>query len=110
VSASTFDAAQRNLIDTLLQTWIRSLDPDLAVKELEEIRAAGLENLTFEWRGSKDPTRRHYWAVRGPNVVIEFDQLPNAGSETVNHIHSVWSNPQRDYGVDLLQRHYEQNH
>ncbi len=110
VSASTFDAAQRNLIDTLLETWIRSLDPHLAVKELEEIRAAGLENLTFEWRGSKDPTRRHYWAVRGPNVVIEFDQLPNAGSETVNHIHSVWSNPQRDYGVDLLQRHYEQNH
>lgn len=110
VSATTFDAAQLSLLETLLETWIRSLHPELAVTELDEIRDAGLENLNFEWRGSKDPTRRHYWAVRGPNVVIEFDQLPNRGSETVNHIHSVWSNPQRDYGIDLLQRHYEQSH
>ena len=110
VSAALFDDAQLALVETLLETWARSLRADLAITELAEIRNSGLEQLTFEWRGSLDPTLRHYWALRGPNVVIEFDALPNAGSEKVNHLHSVWSNPERDYGVDLLQRHYQEDH
>lgn len=110
VSAALFDDAQLSLLENLLVTWARSLRPELANAEMAEIRANGLKKLTFEWRGSLDPTLRHYWAVRGANVVIEFDALPNAGSEKVNHLHSVWSNPERDYGVDLLQRHYQENH
>jgi hypothetical protein len=35
-------------------------------------------------------------------VLIEYDNTQNGA----NHIHSVWRDPQDDFGVDLLRQHY----
>jgi hypothetical protein len=39
-------------------------------------------------------------------VLIEFDDTQN----DANHIHSVWRDPARDFGADLLRVHYEHGH
>jgi Protein of unknown function (DUF3500) len=41
--------------------------------------------------------------LHGPTLVIEYDNTQNQA----NHIHSVWHDPSRDFGADLLRRHYE---
>jgi len=36
-------------------------------------------------------------------LLIEYDNTQN----DANHIHSVWHDPRRDFGLDLLRAHYE---
>jgi hypothetical protein len=45
-------------------------------------------------------------------VLIEFDNnhAPGRKDGPVNHIHSVFRDPQNDYGEDLLKRHLEESH
>lgn len=54
-------------------------------------------------RHRPEPRRPHYWRLPGPNLLIEYDNTQN----DANHIHSVWHHPGRDFGADLLRRHYE---
>jgi hypothetical protein len=44
--------------------------------------------------------------VHGPTLLIEYDNTQN----NANHIHSVWHDPKRDFGLDLLRAHYEHGH
>ncbi len=48
----------------------------------------------------------HYYRIHGPTVLIELDNTQN----DANHIHSVWHDPARDFGADLLGAHYEHGH
>ena len=43
------------------------------------------------------------YRLHGPSLVIEYDNAQN----DANHIHSVWHNPTREVGGDLLRRHYD---
>ena len=44
-------------------------------------------------------------------MLIEFDNSypPGRSGGPVNHIHTVWRDAERDYGEDLLHRHYEES-
>jgi hypothetical protein len=70
------------------------------------IVAAGLGEITFAWAGSDAPGRGHYYAVRGPTFVIEYDNTQNGA----NHIHSVWRDLERDWGGDVLGDHLAAAH
>ena len=54
--------------------------------------------MTFAWAGSDAPGRGHYYAVRGPTFVIEYDNTQNGA----NHIHAVWRDLESDWGEDVL--------
>jgi hypothetical protein len=30
--------------------------------------------------------------------------------DDANHVHTVWRDPARDFGADLLRQHYERDH
>ena len=62
---------------------------------------AGLAPITFAWAGSDEPGRGHYYAVRGPEFLIEYDNTQN----DANHIHAVWRDLERDWGADALAAH-----
>jgi hypothetical protein len=79
---------------------------ELAEQELRRMREAGLERVHFAWAGPLEPGRAHYYRVHGPTLLIEYDNTQN----NANHIHSVWHDPKRDFGLDLLRAHYEQGH
>ena len=74
------------------------------------IEAAGLGNLHFSWSGT-EAGKPYYYRIHGPTVLIEFDNnyAPGRSDGPVNHIHTVWRDSERDYGEDLLRRHYEES-
>ena len=69
-------------------------------------RSAGLPPVTFAWAGPDTPGRGHYYAIRGPAFLIEYDNTQDGG----NHIHSVWRDLTNDWGEDRLAAHYREAH
>jgi hypothetical protein len=79
---------------------------ELAEQELGRMRAAGPTLIHFAWAGPVEPGKPHYYRLHGPTLLIEHDNTQN----DANHIHSVWHDPRRDFGLDLLRAHYEHGH
>ena len=85
----------------IIEEFIGTMRP--AEAERARIREAGIEHIHFAWAGSLEPRQPHYYRLHGPTLLIEYDNTQNEA----NHIHSVWHDPGRDFGADLLRRHYE---
>ncbi len=100
------EVAQREGLERLIRHYLDRADPEIAVAEWDRIRAADLASVTFAWAGSDRPGRGHYYAIRGPSLLIEYDNTQNGA----NHIHSVWRDPTNDWGEDLLAAHYRSSH
>ena len=96
------ETAQRDGLERLVRHYLDRSDADVAEAAWSRIRAAGLASLTFAWAGSDVPRRGHYYAIRGPSVLIEYDNTQNGA----NHIHAVWRDLANDWGEDLLAAHY----
>ncbi|MGH7415637.1 MAG: DUF3500 domain-containing protein, partial [Candidatus Rokuibacteriota bacterium] len=94
---------QRSLAARLIEEYARNMRSELAEQEISRMREAGLERIHFAWAGPLDPGRAHYYRLHGPTLLIEYDNTQN----NANHIHSVWHDPRRDFGLDLLRAHYQ---
>jgi len=70
------------------------------------IEQAGLDALTFAWAGPEERGQGHYYAVKGPTFLIEYDNTQN----NANHIHSVWRDFAHDWDADVLADHYAHAH
>ena len=97
---------QRALAIQLVEEYARTMRREVAEDELRRLREAGIEHVHFAWAGPLAPGEAHYYRLHGPTLVIEFDNTQN----DANHIHSVWRDPQNDFGADLLRAHYEHGH
>jgi hypothetical protein len=106
ISWDQLEAAQRDGLERLVRHYIDRSAEDVAAADWERIRAAGLAPLTFAWAGSDAPGQGHYYAIRGPSLLIEYDNTQDAA----NHIHSVRRDLTNDWGEDLLAAHYRESH
>jgi len=97
---------QRTLAAKLIEEYAGNMRSELAEQELRRMREAGLERVHFAWAGPLDAGRAHYYRLHGPTLLIEYDNTQN----NANHIHSVWHDPKRDFGLDLLRAHYQHGH
>ena len=97
---------QRGTVLKLVESYIGNMQPAVATRELRALREAGLDRLHFAWAGSTTPDAAHYYRLHGPSAIIEYDNT-QAGA---NHAHSVWHNPNNNFGADLLRRHHERDH
>ncbi|HUP34347.1 MAG TPA: DUF3500 domain-containing protein [Candidatus Limnocylindria bacterium] len=97
---------QRSLAATLIEEYARNMRSELAEQELRRMREAGVERVHFAWAGPLEAGRAHYYRLHGPTLLIEYDNTQN----NANHIHSVWHDPRRDFGLDLLGAHYRHGH
>ena len=79
---------------------------ELAAHEQARLEAIAPEELGFAWAGGTDRGDKHYYRVQGPGLLVEYDNTQNDG----NHIHTVWRDPDRDFGRDLLAEHYAVAH
>jgi hypothetical protein len=68
--------------------------------------ADGLGDVSFAWAGPEEPGQGHYYAVRGPRFLIEYDNTQNGA----NHIHAVWRDLDNDWGEDVLAAHLASAH
>jgi hypothetical protein len=106
VRYAELDATSREALARLVQHYLERARPEVAATEWDRIRSAGLDDVTFAWAGPDEPGRGHYYAVRGPGFLVEYDNTQDGA----NHIHAVWRDLTNDWGDDLLARHYALEH
>jgi len=100
------DAPHRSLAERLIDEFLGNLRTELAEAQRARVRDAGLETVHFAWAGPLEPGRAHYFRLHGPRLLIEHDNTQN----DANHVHSVWRDPARDFGLDVLAEHYKSGH
>lgn len=97
---------QSELLMRLLGVYANRLRGEMAEAELTKARQAGPDQIYFAWAGGSEEGQPHYYRIQGPTFVVEYDNVQN----NANHIHSVWRNFKNDFGIDLLQEHYQSKH
>ena len=102
--ASEMNDSQSHALMHLIEEYLNNANADVADAEMQRIHEAGLENLHLAWAGSTQRGEGHYYRIHGPTVLIEYDNVQGGA----NHVHSVWRDPENDFGDDLLRRHYEE--
>lgn len=103
---SALNEEQRQALWQLVELYAERLRGEHAAVELQRIRDAGQQHLTFAWMGSAEPGEGHYYRVVGSTFAIEYDCTQNGA----NHVHTVWRDYARDFGGDPLREHLKHAH
>jgi hypothetical protein len=106
IAYASLSGSQRGHLVGLVRHYIERTADELSAPAWARVERAGLDGLTFAWAGPEQPGQGHYYAVRGPTFLIEYDNTQNHA----NHIHSVWRDLADDWGADLLADHYARAH
>ncbi|KQT94342.1 hypothetical protein ASG49_05495 [Marmoricola sp. Leaf446] len=104
VAGHLLDRSQRELLHALLGTYFDRV-PE-GVSPLPSYDAAALDDVHFAWAGPTEPGEPHYYRLQGPRLLVEWDNTQRGA----NHAHSVWRDPEADFGLDVLARHRAQHH
>ncbi len=99
-------APQQGGLEGLIRHYLGRSRDEVAAADWQRIEDAGLAAITFAWAGPLEPGRGHYYAVRGPGFLVEYDNTQNGA----NHIHAVWRDLTNDWAEDALAGHYRQGH
>ncbi|MDA1279467.1 MAG: DUF3500 domain-containing protein [Chloroflexi bacterium] len=97
---------QRDQLVSLVKHYVTRAAEDLADNYWREIESSGFDDVTFAWAGPSQAGEGHYYAIRHPRFLIEYDNTQNGA----NHIHSVLRDFSHDWGEDLLAAHYRASH
>ena len=106
LSRAKMTPPQQELVVKVITEYARRARPELAERDLEKIRKAGLEKVTFVWAGGTELGQGHYYRLQGPTFLLEYDNTQN----DANHVHAVWRDFESDFGEDLLKKHYDAAH
>jgi hypothetical protein len=99
-------AGQRELLLALIGDYIHRMPDELAEIEMNKLHQLGVDHIHFAWAGGLERRQPHYYRLQGPRFLVEYDNTQN----NANHIHSVWRDPEDDFGKELLARHYAASH
>ena len=102
--ASRLDAGQRELLRTLIDTYIGRVPDGLRPTRYDD--PAVLDQVHVAWAGDLAPGAPHYYRLQGPRLLIEYDNTQRGA----NHAHSVWRDPDGDFGADALAAHRAAHH
>jgi hypothetical protein len=96
---------QRELLARLVRHYVERTNDELSAPYWRKLEAE-LDLVTFAWTGGEEPGQGHYYAIKGPSFLIEYDNTQNEA----NHIHSVLRDISGDWAEDILARHYAESH
>ena len=102
LAAAELSAGQRDLLRALLATYLGRA-PDGMAPDLDE---AALDAVHLAWAGPTGLGQPHYYRLQGPRLLIEYDNT----QRQANHAHSVWRDPEADFGYDVLGAHLAAHH
>jgi hypothetical protein len=112
LAGASMNTRQLAYFKDVIAAYVQRLPEEPARLHLERIERVGFEQFTFAWAGHPERGKPHYYRVQGPSLLVEFENaqvgagLPGEG----NHIHTVWRDPDNDFGDDLLLNHYAEDH
>jgi len=102
IAYASMGGEQRVYLVRLVRHYIERAADAVSAHAWARIEQTGLEALTFAWAGPEARGHGHYYAIKGPTFLIEYDNTQN----NANHIHSVWRDFANDWGADVLAEHY----
>ena len=106
LAASAMDPDQRDKLASVIGAYIDRLPQQIAEFEWQRLERGGIDRIHFAWGGPSEPDEPHYYRLQAPRFLIEYDNTQN----DANHIHSVWRDPENDFGATLLRDHYAEAH
>ncbi|MFD4196848.1 DUF3500 domain-containing protein [Amycolatopsis thermoflava] len=102
VAGREMTAEQRRLLRDLLATYTdRSPQPVADAHRRHYLDDRNLDLVHLAWAGSLAPGEPHYYRLTGPRLLVEYDNT----QRHANHAHSVWRDPDGDFGLDPLAAH-----
>jgi hypothetical protein len=105
VAASELDAGQREMLRALLGTYLDRVPAGVSPLARYADDAA-LDAVHLAWAGPTEPGAPHYYRLQGPRLLAEWDNTQRGA----NHAHSVWRDPEADFGLDVLAAHRAAHH
>ncbi|GAA1899473.1 DUF3500 domain-containing protein [Lapillicoccus jejuensis] len=100
VPASELDAGQRERLRLLLSGYLGRVPDEVSPLAVYDDDAA-LDAVHLAWAGPLEPGGPTYYRLQGPSLLVEWDNTQRGA----NHAHSVWRDPDSDFGLDVLARH-----
>ena len=104
VQRSDLDAEQQAALDALVRRYLDRAPADYAEGCWQE--AVATDDVEFAWAGPTEVGAPHYYCVRTPVFLIEYDNT----QDDANHAHSVWRHLRDDFGGDALRDHLRSAH
>ena len=102
--ATALDAGQRQLLTALLDCYLGRVPDQLRTARFDD--PAELDAVHLAWAGSTEPGAPHYYRLQAPRLLVEWDNT----QRDANHAHSVWRDPEGDFGDDVLAAHRTAHH
>jgi hypothetical protein len=105
ISTQALTPGQSELLHALVAEYLRRMPDELAEVEQARIEQSAAP-LHFAWAGGLERGQGHYYRIQGGSFLAEYDNT----QDDANHIHSVWRDPDDDFGAGLLAQHYAHHH
>jgi len=106
IAGAELDAARREHLRELLDVHVGRMPPGLVERERERFTGDRIDAVHLAWAGGLERGDPHYYRLQGPGLLAEWDNTQRG----VNHAHSVWRSPGRDFGLDALAAHHAAHH
>lgn len=106
IAYAALSGEQRERLISVVRHYTGRAADEIGAHSWARIEQAGLEGLAFAWAGPEERGHGHYYAVKGPTFLIEYDNTQN----NANHIHSVLRDFTNDWNDDVLAQHYAHSH
>lgn len=102
---SAMSADTRNQLSELIRHYVTRTNDELSGPYWRKLESE-FDALTFAWAGGEEPGQGHYYTIKAPSWLIEYDNTQN----DANHIHSVLRDISGDWGDDIIAQHYAEAH
>jgi Protein of unknown function (DUF3500) len=103
--ARELGAGQREVLRALLGTYLGRVPGGLSPRPDYDDDAT-LDAVHLAWAGATSAGAPLYYRLQGPRLLIEYDNT----QRRANHAHSVWRDPDADFGHDILAAHLAAHH
>jgi hypothetical protein len=106
IAAADLTPAQQDQLRELLGVYLGRVPDEIAEREAAKFAGDRLAQVHFAWAGGTERHQPHYYRLQGPRLLVEYDNT----QRDVNHIHTVWRDPDGDFGFDALGLHLQTAH